>query len=635
MPGQRKVQVDPDLLVTSVFDTFPEQQDNVVRVFDEEGCLTTREIGVKRFQFARLSIFHTLRSLPWSILITYSILVYLAILFVCSVVYFTWAHACGASEGVTWAAALYFTVVSLAANGGYVGEQMDTMISPIHVCFVGRTIIVMVLSYTNIIFVGLVAALVVGKAEYSGKLGQRVVFSDFCSLTVVPGRRDHCWRLTFRMANSMGQKPVAHGRLRVFIISAELLQDYRRRRKEMMKEYYGKLLERQPTRGSGGGDTLRGRSQALMSLTADRLTADRLREQQQQQEGSKTLTSSFALQMDPPIDPAVSTRLRRQQEHRRRPSGGKLRRRRPRQAGGQETADDDEATHKKKSSLISLTTAVNVADPGQKEGAASSQTAGTESSNVQQQQPQQEQEQEQEEGGQPQSRTRPGVPQRSTSAAGDDSSNSSESNPSVKTHPSDGSREAGGGEADGTDEADDFERVRICVEEVRWCCSEERYLEARQGQLSLWFPVSITHTIDRQSPLYRYMEREKPGSPTLGSSRSTAGTSTAKAAAAAAAATAAGGGGGGRGAAASTSPRSFQIVATFDATDMDSGATITAKRTYTVTDIVAHYRFSNKLVRMRPGSSEVLLDYHYFNEMLPVTAVESSTTDSDAPYDNV
>lgn len=167
----------------------------------------------------------------------------------------------------------------------------------------------------------------------------------------------------------------------------------------------------------------------------------------------------------------------------------------------------------------------------------------------------------------------------------------------------------------------EMERVHLRVQEMRWTCAEETYLDhGDSGQLSLWYPATITHTIDERSPLYAFMQqpavaaslREGPGT-FFNSARSEDS---------------------------SVHPTSlqngpdsarhrFQLVAVFDATEMESGSTITAKRTYTTVDIVAHYKFSDRLVHMQPENGEVMLDFHYFNALLPMDLIELSTTDSD------
>uniref|UniRef100_A0A0A9ZFB9 Inward rectifier potassium channel irk-1 n=1 Tax=Lygus hesperus TaxID=30085 RepID=A0A0A9ZFB9_LYGHE len=79
----------------------------------------------------------------------------------------------------------------------------------------------------------------------------------------------------------------------------------------------------------------------------------------------------------------------------------------------------------------------------------------------------------------------------------------------------------------------------------------------------------------------------------------------------------------------------FQIIAVFNATEMETGATIMATHTYITTDIIAHYKFSNKLVHMHPLGLDVHLDYHYFNALLPITAQESSTSSSSSSRSSV
>ncbi|RNF23951.1 uncharacterized protein Tco025E_02688 [Trypanosoma conorhini] len=579
-PGRRELRLDPGLRVSSLFANFPEQKRNVVRVFDEDGGLRTREVGVKRFQFARLSVFYTLRSLTWPLLCTYLFLLYLAVLFVFAALYLAWGDACGAWQDTTWTTALYFTVVSLAANGGYFGEPADTMLSPAHPCFSGRTFLVMMLSYTNIIFVGLVAALVVGKAQYSGRLGQRVVFSEFCSLTPLPGHRGRRWGLTFRMANSSARQPLAHGRLRVFIVTAEPL-------KETSMMHVAAAPER-PRRGKGGGGG-RQRPQIVPPSTAE------------PPRESREASACYFSCTETPQGEARRTSERGKRQRLRRQRGQQ-----PSETCGDPTEEGAEGEEARATDVdlrsateLGSSSATGVEAGAQRHGVCDSPpptAAGPEPAQRQEQPLQQQY----------------SVTQHPVAAAG---AGAGVSSGYSEVHIPVAASCGAGGNDDSNEDDDGFEGVDIRVEELRWTCPNERYLEARQGQLSLWVPVSITHVIDRRSPLYRYLGHEgaddaAPSSQTL-LAEPAAATATTRT---------------------TGSLHSFQIVATFDATEMESGATIMAKRTYTANDIVAHYRFSNKVVLMRPGSREVLVDYHYFNELLPAPTRSSAAADGDAPH---
>ncbi|RNF09360.1 oligoribonuclease [Trypanosoma rangeli] len=592
-PGGRSLRLDPELRVSSVFGNFPEQKRNVVRVFDKDGGLRTREVGVKRFQFARLSIFYMLRSLTWPILCTYLFVLYLAVLFVFAMLYFIWGSVCGAWQGTTWATALYFTVVSLAANGGYFGEPADTMLCPTHPCFSGRTFIVMLLSYTNIIFVGLVAALVVGKAEYGGKLSQRIVFSDFCSLTPLPGRRDRSWCLTFRMANSDGQKPLAHGRLRVFIITAEPLKDHRMLCKADTTTQHAGTAPGKLPRGKGEDDGGRQRSHRAPTPVAEpaRETGEAEREASAGFHSCLGTPRDEVAQEEAPGE-ARQTPVRGERQRRRR----QKRQQSPKvceastEGGGE---GEEDAAGAKSIALLSITEV-----GGSNSSAAAVDVVGGQrhkdydpllSATT---------------GGDPVQQRYSATQQHSIVDAGGSSGYSE-----VRIPVAVAGGAGGNDDSDSNEDYDGFERVSICVEELRWECPNERYVEARQGQLALWVPVSITHVIDRHSPLYRYMGHAgaDDAEPATMMQPGAAGWAT-------------------------NSLCSFQIVATFDATEMESGANIMAKRTYTAHDIVAHYQFSNKMVLVRPGSREVLVDYHYFNEMLPVPTGEYVATDKDVPH---
>ncbi|EAN93250.1 hypothetical protein C3747_128g11 [Trypanosoma cruzi] len=592
VPGQRNVHLEPGLTVSSLFDTHSGHKEKVVRVFDEKGCLTTREVGVKRFQFARLSIFYMIRSLTWPVLCTYLLLLYIAILFAFAMVYFIWGNVCGAWEDAKWVTALYFTIVSLAANGGYFGEPTDTMLQPDHTCFTGRTVLVMLLSYTNIIFVGIVAALVVGKAEYGGRLSQRIVFSDFCSLTSVPGRRDRCWRLTFRMANSDKQKPIAHGRLRLFIVTAESLKDRRMSRGEMRRQSLAELPEEQRS-SKGGGKSWRQRLPHEMSIVSMeqeeggiqllRASASSLMEDLSPADTSLAVTQG---QLSPKSPRGRQRRGKRRRHEEQKPPGTKC----ELATGRGKEGDEDHAAQTKKTCIGSAPTCGStIAVAISEQGRGISDPSPFAEAGIEAAQHQRHQER---------------LPLKHPASSHPTSSFAAAAAAGVFA--------AGGNHEDG------FERVSIHVEELRWTSSNEQYLEARQGQLSLWFPVSITHFIDRRSPLFRYVDQEKMDPAMLLSQSLSSASPTLKT----------------TGEKGNTigSLRSFQIVATFDATEMESGATIVAKRTYTLNDIITHYRFSNKMVQMRPGSNEVLIDYHYFNEMIPVSGMEptyTSTSESD------
>lgn len=629
-----------------------------VRVFDYDGNLTTQQIGVNMFRFRSLVPFYFLRSQSWTVLITYSILMYIAIVWVVTAAYYLWGWACGGDRSLV--GAIYFTVVSLAANGGYMGEDEETMMDPSHICYRGRTLIVMVCSYVNILFVGLVAALVVGKAEYAGKLGHRVVFSDLCTLTNVPGRVDQ-WRLAFRMANVDNLKPLAHGKLRLFCVTAEPLKEYRMRQQQRQWMKRNKLL----VSGSGLGQSSRSDNGAkTVPLTDEVLRCCRNSDghpskgRQRNKRGSPASTKQQS---------AAVHRCRRHhrphRSHRHSSSGSPPQHQSPpheRSGRGNGDGDGDgSGTHA----------------PHEAVAHSPSRSSSTSSS------PQERKQQGSRANTQSCLESRPHVksPTKSSGAEASDSdmdSDKTNSSVSVRTNdklyaasPSVGvvdtfnaavrpphcragvskaatrpgviqgygtlgpdSATAAQEEAmpakeekDEEEEEASMERAYLRVQEMRWTCAEETYLDhGSSGQLSLWYPATILHTIDERSPLFSFMELPNIAS-ALGSATVMSESQAGRA---------------GRngsspwnrtddGLSASSAYR-FQIVAVFDATDMDSGATIMTKHTYTTIDIATHFKFSDKLVYIQPESSEVLLDYHYFNALLPIDLVEPSTTDTDA-----
>lgn len=666
-----------------------------VPVFDANGNLTTSQTGVNMFRFRSLSLFYFFRAQPWTALITYSILLYLLIVLLITVAYYLWGMYCGA--GMNMVASIYFTVVSLAANGGYLGEDVDTMTDSTHMCYRGRTVIVMVCSYVNIVFVGLVAALVVGKAEYTGKLGHRVVFSEFCTLTSIPGRVGH-YRLNFRMANVDNNIPLAHGKLRLFCVTAEPLREYRMRQKQLhllknsaplkalAKTTYGSAQQLLP--GGEATSSLRGNAQNAPHLTAAMLEERRaahqrhhhLHPQQQHKHRSTARAASGNEKKKEGRHPS-----RQRHPHRRgaqkgrhvHSSGGAARHasaadvagagsgsrghhssprgsQRP-ATGAEETKGRRRHHHDRErddhpsdcSSPPSSGTATRTSTPSSSSRSGSSHSSRSSSASSSSSS-----------GSREKSNTKVSSPAGgkaggNTAGGRDGGSDITNSSMTSKANsdlyaaspianlagsfagPAGNKRvvspatmpalRADSGTVRVHDEDDaehEMERVHLRVQEMRWACAEESYLDhGDSGQLSLWYPATITHTIDERSPLYAFMQqpvvaaslREGLGAVFSGSTRSEESSV--------------------HPASLQKGPNSarhrFQLVAVFDATEMESGSTITAKHTYTTVDIVAHYKFSDRLVHMQPESGEVMLDFHYFNALLPIDLIELSTTDSD------
>ncbi|KAG5484588.1 hypothetical protein CUR178_07179 [Leishmania enriettii] len=615
-----------------------------VPVFDYDGRLTTRQIGVNTFRFRSLSLFYFFRSQPWMALITYSVVLYLIIVLLISVVYYAWGMVCGAGMNVV--SAIYFTVVSLAANGGYMGEDGETMTDATHVCYRGRTAIVMVCSYVNIVFVGLVAALVVSKAEYAGKLGHRVVFSDFCTLASIPGRVDQ-WRLVFRIANVDNHIPLALGKLRLFCVTAEPLKEshirqqqqqqrqalqHSNRGKRLARSMWGGIHQLSPGMEPDGGSGVR--QQQQMAVPTAEVSGNRrdARARKQRAKGRNQRCSAPAPlashdsarsgSREDKGEPARAQRherrrTQRNQSPRKSGTGGRTeeanssRRQRGRRSGGPPSLQQSQGVRYPESqgdrsassgssrslsntSLSSDTYTLSTSAASSQSRLAAEKTGSANlcgnskekisfdaSSSV------------------AETRSAP-----SSAAAGKRSQLPIRiPEPAVSVPVQRHFPDEDGGNA--------MQRVHLCVEEMRWTCAGETYLDrGESGQLSLWYPAEIIHTIDERSPLHPFLEPPHVAASLCsgGSSAEVPCGSTCRA---------------------DIPQRHFQIVAVFDATEMDSGSNITAKRTYTTENIVAHYRFSDRLVHMHPETNEVLLDFHYFNALLPMSLVEPSTTESD------
>ncbi|GET86301.1 hypothetical protein, conserved [Leishmania tarentolae] len=626
----------PSSLMSRVFRSATPHYSTYLRgqvpVFDFNGSLTTRQVGVHTFRFRSLSLFYLFRSQSWTALITYSIALYLLIVLLITGAYYTWGVACGAAMNMV--SAIYFTVVSLAANGGYMGEDGDTMTDATHMCYRGRTAIVMACSYVNILFVGLVAALVVSKAEHTGKLGHRVVFSDFCTLTTVPGRVDQ-WRLVFRVANVDNHIPLARGKLRLFCVTAEPLKEYRLRQLQPqmlqhshpMKKRAGlaggsshHLLPGVECDGGGGGR----HPPATTPLTAE--AAEHLRGAKGKRRHAKAHSGEH------------SERARAQRHERQR----KVRDRKLRKSGSGDRTDeaDSPGHHRGRCSEGSLSSPKSHGVPctesrghrGVSSGSSTSSSSSAASSDS-------------DDSTRSSSSVSPqflsaSLPAKDTSSTrtgrqakpfvssqegsclyAASPAMEAESEPSVAYAdkrsllftdiPEPAASVPVPSGPPNKDDGRALERVHLCVHEMRWTCAGEMYLDhGERGQLSLWYPADIIHSIDERSPLRPFLE--------LPHVAASLRNDTASAEALAQFACRA-----------DLVRQRFQIVAVFEATEMESGSTITAKRTYTNEDIVAHYKFSDRLVHMHPESSEVMLDFHYFNALLPVDLVEPSTTDSD------
>jgi len=156
-------------------------------LFTVDGHLQHEVEGVNNFRFKRLVLFDWVVSLPWRYVWMLSISAYVGVVSAFAVLYNIWGSLCGGwlnKRGTTTVVSYYFSIVSLAANGGYLSEPPE-MVDSGNACFVGRTVLVGACSFTNILFVAVVAALVVSKVSNRERWSRRVLFSEYCTLQEV------------------------------------------------------------------------------------------------------------------------------------------------------------------------------------------------------------------------------------------------------------------------------------------------------------------------------------------------------------------------------------------------------------------------------------------------------------------
>ncbi|KAG5510554.1 hypothetical protein JKF63_06851 [Porcisia hertigi] len=605
-----------------------------VPVFDYSGRLTTDQVGVNTFRFRSLSLFYFFRSQRWRALITYSIALYLTIVLLISAVYYAWGLVCGA--GMSAVSSIYFTVVSLAANGGYMGEDESTMTDPTHICYSGRTAIVMVCSYVNIVFVGIVAALVVGKAEYTGKLGHRIVFSDLCTITNIPGQVDR-WRLVFRMAHADNKIPLAHGRLRLFCVTAEPLKEYhiRQQQRHLLRHL---RPQKRPSGSTGRSTRFLPQGVELAGCGAwghpQRLEASKTQAKEKRQTPNMTKQRSKKGHRSEERSALTHTsqnpRGRRSRHQRPETEGG----------GGGGGGDTSEANRTCAASEghhnVSRSPSASSLDPDASPQSTPTTSSRSSTNGTAVFPSRTEHKASRSDHAQSLKEQRNVVADSVVSNQTISLASSQANSPSDAVSRDSGTRSKPhttspgkplmfptctpdsplsipvGSHSLDEENASAMERVHISMQEMRWTCAGEKYLDhGESGELSLWYPANIIHVVDERSPLYPFLDQPHVAA-SLGS------------------------GGGYAEVPSWPAPRAdhltrqrFQIVAVFDATEMESGSTITAKHTYTADDILAHYKFSDRLVHMHPDSSKVILDFHYFNALMPANLNEPSTTDSD------
>ncbi|CUG66837.1 potassium ion channel protein, putative, partial [Bodo saltans] len=190
----------------------PRNNTTSVPIFTHDGGLNADVEGVSQLQFQKLTWFYSLLSISWGRVVLLSGALYMSVVLAFAMVYYGMCWACGAKTTVI--GSLYFVVVSISANGGYMGEDIDVLY-PGHRCFAQRTYLVMVASYAGILIGALIATTFIAKISMHNKLQHRIVFSDYMTLTQT---EMESYVLSFRVAN-ISSSPMVHGRLRLYLVS--------------------------------------------------------------------------------------------------------------------------------------------------------------------------------------------------------------------------------------------------------------------------------------------------------------------------------------------------------------------------------------------------------------------------------
>lgn len=134
--------------------------------------------------------------------------------------------------------------------------------------------------------------------------------------------------------------------------------------------------------------------------------------------------------------------------------------------------------------------------------------------------------------------------------------------------------------------------LRLCIEELTWETVEEKSQSA--DEVLLWFPCTVIHRINDESPLKAFLPRRYGGdrpdvsSDTLGNGGSA----------------------------------DFEIVAVFKATDAATAAVIEAKHSYKSHELISGYHLSPILTShyesesLRESGGAVAVDFYRFNEFV-------------------
>ncbi|CCW69528.1 unnamed protein product [Phytomonas sp. Hart1] len=560
-----------------------------VRAFDKQGNMTTKQCGMASFYLRQTTLFYFIRSYPWSWLMVISIVFYLVLVMGITGLYYGWAWACGGPDSTSAITSLYFTVVSLAANGGYMGEAAS-MENPSNVCYYGRTFIVMLASFTNIILVGLIAALVVGKAESTGKFGNRIIFSNFCTLTRATWQQK-TWELKFRMANIASKKPLAQGQLHLFCIFLEPLNDDHTLIKTLLekesiqcKKACALDQETAPmealsndaineTHDLTSNSAFVSASNVSLSKTSDPKNKDPVRVSEFLEklsirgEGNIDQKESpdeaeWTLPMEKNVDTIPFPLLGHKED---------------------EKSDEDKKNSSSERDTNPFIIRVH-SDEKEKPPRVYGGTSNVEECEINLLYTQK------------RSGNTLQIKNRCQS-----NTFSAEVDPLLgKSHPNNQHDYLEEHLRSEEENSGRIQQVKLRVVELQWSCSEEEFLDKENRQLSLWYPSTICHVVDKHSPLYRFFYNQVKNSSFSSStdkdkhSLDTSSTLIGL-------------------------PEFFQIVAVFDGIETESGATIMEKHAYTSIDILRNYKFSNNLMNMHTESSEIHLNYNFFNVVYPIT----------------
>lgn len=557
-----------------------------VPIFNHAGSINAEVRGVSTLQFNRLTWYYSLLKLPWKYMLGLSFALYITVVTLFTVLYYTMCHLCGANVSIV--SALYFVIVSISANGGYMGEDQNVMY-PGHRCFAHRTYLIMFASYISILLGAMIATVFIAKASTHEKLQHRVVFSDYVTLNMLSM---DTFRMSFRVS-SIAERPMVHGSMRLYLVSmvagastrqkkTERQLAEERKRHAALKPHMRRqsILDISPalhpghlTTGKEGGGTPPWRHHSAPA-------------------GALLHHDSSAREITVPIpppdveveNPSAAAPLTKKNSSSN--NYGTL----------QESEDFPGGDSEGKVQNHSLVFGKEMLPPiGDSQAAARRMSLGD----------------------------------AGAGDNGEDGHSYYTDTAPIRLRPAD-------------EDDEDEVPLSVRIEELPWACDEEIPLPGCQGDLNLWFPATINHIIDVDSPLY-YVITGKPR-PTQGGlyhaghrhfMHSNDVPHRSHAAAAAAAGNLGSTGKGKRGDMGASlqsniGQQSFQIVAVFEATDSATSTIIQSKHVYTPDNLIAHYHFAAETLMsqkrakedvnhhgIQVAAKETTIDYCRFNELIP------------------